>query len=439
MHTVPDKPYEISIREPDGSFVVPSIELFWDDIPGGADSYEVEFKRLSDSPNHLNLQGGETLITSRGQVGRRTSADIEEFDVRCVGCMYCWRVRAYKDGQWSEFSKTMYFNIMSATPTTEAQTTKYVPSSYLTGIDVSKWQGQNFPWDQIINDPINIKFSFIRISYATFPDDVNHPNLAITNIQKANAVGLLVLPYHCKYYYPGYPRVNWQSTDDEIRNDARAEAQNFWMQYTLIEPYLTNGKFQPALDIENGDINSNFLNGENDIDKLTGRQKLILWIDTWIDYVKQKNPNFNPIIYTSNSGANEIIKVKNYENWWIARYGSTLLEPSIPWDFWQYQGGIKDMPSDWDYIYLTGWEKGELDLDYFKGDENTLKQKFLINPSPSGSESFQNNAIHTDNSKLAPNIIEYAVTKIQDTLLILSNWFNQFIHFGSQSKTERGF
>jgi len=206
------------------------------------------------------------------------------------------------------------------------------------------------------------------------------------------------------------------------------------MQYTKIEPYLTNGKFQPALDIENDDINSNFLNGKNEIDKQTGRQKLILWIDTWIDYVKQKNSNFNPIIYTSDSGAKEIAKVKTYNNWWKAQYGAKPIEPSTPWDFWQYQGGINDMPAGWQYIYLTGWKK-DLDLDYFKGDENTLKQKFLINRhlDISTSTSVSDN---TANALSTEPVLKPAPNPIQDTVSKISTWLSQLIHFGSESKAE---
>ena len=173
----------------------------------------------------------------------------------------------------------------------------------------------------------------------------------------------------------GYPGVSKASKDQEIIADAQTEAKNF---YDTSASYLIPGNIQPVLDIENRDINTYF-SGDD------GARKLGLWINTWIQYLKNKNTNLEPIGYTSDSTVPQITKYSNLKYIWSARYYD-ILPDYTSWNIWQYT----------DKGVVNGIS-GNVDLDRFKGNKEQMISTLAIpntinNPpntpsTPSGSSS----------------------------------------------------
>jgi PKD repeat protein/GH25 family lysozyme M1 (1,4-beta-N-acetylmuramidase) len=258
--------------------------------------------------------------------------------------VYYYRPVIFVNNTWVNGS-IWSFNTSGVIPTPDPS-----PNPRVNGIDVSHWQ-KTIDWQKVKDS--GISFAFVRAQYGSY----THDRTFAANMQAAQNAGIKALPYHVK----GFPGVSEMSSNQQIIDDARDEAGQF---YTQAQSYLTEGKLQPGLAIAQEDINNYF---PSDI----GSQKLVLWIDTWIGYLKEKNSALEPIIYTSESGVSHI-GVENYPHWWIGLWGSST--PVNTWDFWQWT----------DRQNIDG-VVGDVDADFFNGDLAQLESKFVIGKSSTSS------------------------------------------------------
>jgi GH25 family lysozyme M1 (1,4-beta-N-acetylmuramidase) len=263
----------------------------------------------------------------------------------------------YNPNSWSQS--------ITATGRKDAFITK--SSNYLEGLDVSHYQNEkgSINWQSVSDS--GKKFVYIKATEGgTFLDPFYN-----LNIENAKSAGLLIGSYHVK---ENSASITKSSTDQAIFDDAQTEAEKF---YDTTASYLTSGNLQPMLDIENTDINTHF-SGDD------GAKKLGLWINTWVQYIKTKNPSLEPIGYTSDSTVPQITKYSSLKYVWIARYYEVL--PSNTWTIWQYtdQGVVNGIT-------------GNVDLDRFKGNTENLISTLGIPAStptitvtsPNGGELWQ--------------------------------------------------
>jgi len=182
-------------------------------------------------------------------------------------------------------------------------------AQYLSGIDVSKWQG-TVNWPQVCNS--GVKFAFVK---ATEGVGYTDPYFN-TNMTKAHAAGLLVGAYHFATPYTNG------------RYDAITEADAF---VAASQKYFTNGYLRPVLDLEQGSG--------------LGRKTLSAWVTDWMDRVKAKT-GIEPLLYVNSNYANNYLDVSlTRYDLWLAHYTfnlSKLPNPGIwpTWDFWQWTNSL---------------------------------------------------------------------------------------------------
>jgi lysozyme len=214
------------------------------------------------------------------------------------------------------------------------------------GIDVSRWQcGGNHA-----GDPINwaavrsagCQFVFVKATEGiTITDPFLH-----TLMPAARQAGLLAGAYHI--CWPG-------------ENDAAAEAAYFLQ---TAGRYVTSGFLVPVLDIE----------PRYNI----GGTAMVTWIDEWAGAVRAAT-GVTPLIYCSTSVASNLRRadptIDGRYRLWIAAYKAAA-EPDTGgwngWAFWQYS----------DSGTVPGIEGHRVDLDWFNGNEQSLRQYVIGGGTP---------------------------------------------------------
>ena len=207
-------------------------------------------------------------------------------------------------------------------------------STRLSGIDVSKWQG-DVNWQEV--KQAGVTFAFARATYGSVEVD----SLFNANWQGIKNVGLARGAYH------------FFVTAD----DATEQANLFLRTVGSLE----SGDLPPVLDVEaQSGTGSNLVSG----------------VQTWLDLVEQKLGR-KPIIYTGPSFWNENL-TSGFGSYplWVAEYGVSSPKPVNGWDgwtFWQHsQSGAVEGVS------------GSVDLDYFNGSQSDLE---ALTNSPAGASS----------------------------------------------------
>ena len=196
----------------------------------------------------------------------------------------------------------------------------------LTGIDVSKYQGE-IDFDKV--KAAGIRYVFVRATEGITYQDAFFKQ----NLDEAREAGLVIGAYH------------FYETDD----DPVSQLNNFTSLVTL-----QAGDLPPVVDIEK-------LHDNDQVD-LTEN------IQTYLDGLEQHYKT-KPIIYSGKNFANKYITTFSDYPLWLAEYQS--LYPTLPqgwnkWTFWQYSQTGK----------IDGIN-GDVDINRFNGQENSFK-KMLI-------------------------------------------------------------
>jgi GH25 family lysozyme M1 (1,4-beta-N-acetylmuramidase) len=151
------------------------------------------------------------------------------------------------------------------------------------GVDVSHWQ-ENFNWKAAANstdsDYPSIKFGIIKISQGK--SGIDH--LGNLHAKGAKDAGLKIGYYHYADQFLG-------GTDDEAINDAKAQAAHF---ISVVQGMPYKPDFPLMLDIENYDDKDKNIYIHWTPSKHTNN----LWIDTFINELKNNKPSYNTIIYS---------------------------------------------------------------------------------------------------------------------------------------------
>jgi lysozyme len=187
------------------------------------------------------------------------------------------------------------------------------------GIDVSYWQGLNIDWKKVRGN--GISFVLLRAT-SGLKKDSSYP----INYSGSGDAGILRGSYH--YFYPQY----------DVLQQAR-----------LFTNTILNGELPPILDVEqDGLTETNVRAFLKEFERVTGRK---------------------PIIYTSAYKWNTLIGTNtlwaSVYDLWVAHY-TTRPDPYLPkawiiWKFWQFTNKG----------HVDGYY-GDIDMNYFNGDENAL-------------------------------------------------------------------
>ncbi|MFA4836167.1 MAG: GH25 family lysozyme, partial [Dehalococcoidia bacterium] len=218
----------------------------------------------------------------------------------------------------------------------------YASSTYVSGIDVSHWQG-DINWTQVYN--AGYRFAFVKATGG----DSDPPQIIDeqfhTNMTQGRNAGMLMGAYH--FAYPQY-------------NNAADEARFF---VSVAGSYFTDGYLRPVLDVENCDS--------------VGKESLSNWIDEFMTTVETET-GVEPILYVNSNYANNYLNSSiNQYDLWIAHWRcDTTTPPNIgiwsDWSFWQYYGpeycGENSVPGITEPV----------DLDVFNGDLTGLQNEFGI-------------------------------------------------------------
>ena len=204
-------------------------------------------------------------------------------------------------------------------------------SERLKGADLSHWDGTI---DWVALKKTDLKFLFIKATQGTTYIDPDFED----NWQTAANYGFYRGAYH--FYQPN--------------EDAKAQAEHF-----LSVVKHQKGDILPVLDIE--------------IAHGVSPQALGKDIGIWLETVKSSIGRY-PIIYTDSPFWNESID-GNFSQYplWIATWDQGI-PPNLPkgwqrWMFWQYSstGSIPGIPD----------ARGKVDLDYFYGNEESLRSHLI--------------------------------------------------------------
>lgn len=192
-------------------------------------------------------------------------------------------------------------------------------SNRLTGIDVSKWQGQ-VNWSSV--QQAGIAFTFVRATYGVSEIDSSFND----NWQALKNAGITRGAYHF-----------FLAADDPVQ-----QAEFFIRTVGTLSP----NDLPPVVDVESDSgVNSN----------------LVANVQTWLNTVAQ-GLGRTPIIYTAPSYWNaNLTSAFGHYPLWVAEYGVSIPKPVNGWDewtFWQYSSTGK----------IAGIS-GEVDLDYFNGTQ----------------------------------------------------------------------
>jgi len=198
-----------------------------------------------------------------------------------------------------------------------SMTTNTTSPKEITGVDVSKYQGQ-IDFNQL--KAAGITYVFVKASEGNTYQD---PTFA-GNFAQAKQAGLIVSAYH---FY-------------ETNDAPNSQLENFTQ---LVK--LSSGDLPPVVDIEK-------LHMQDDM-MLMGNLQLYL-------NGLEKHYGVKPIIYTGLNFANQHVTEFAQYPLWIAEYGRT--QPTLPtgwssWTFWQ-----------WSQSHTLKGIEGQVDADRFNGD-----------------------------------------------------------------------
>ncbi len=203
-------------------------------------------------------------------------------------------------------------------------------AQYIEGVDVSHWQG-DIDWNQVYQD--GYRFAFVKATEGTNYVDSKFED----NMNNGSSAGLYMGAYH--FAHPD-------------SNSANNEADFF---ISVITPYLKNGYLVPVLDLEDGSS--------------LGKSALSQWVNDFMNRIYEKT-GLTGIVYTNSNYANNYLD-SSVTQWplWIANYG--VSEPNTgvwnSWYFWQYddKGSVSGI-------------SGDVDLDHYNGDVQSLYDNFVI-------------------------------------------------------------
>jgi len=164
-----------------------------------------------------------------------------------------------------------------------------LPQEFVDGIDVSHWQG-DIDWDQVYGS--GKRFAFVKASEGISYTDPNFEE----NLANGREAGMLMGAYH-------FAR--------SLNNSAVDEARFF---VSVIEDYLTEGYLRPALDLEVG---------EGDWDYLSE------WVHEFMNTVRDET-GIMPAIYVNSYYANNLDQSLAQYSLWITRWTYDSLSSQIP-------------------------------------------------------------------------------------------------------------
>lgn len=240
------------------------------------------------------------------------------------------------------------------------------------GVDASYWQG-NMDWTKTYN--AGARFAFVRSSRGlTYDDPLFTQNMnTISNMATAGKT-----IYAGAYHY-GIPSdaLTSSSTDEAIRDNARAEADHF---VNTAGAYMTAGWMRPVLDLENGATTAD-PNNPNVLVRLLSNSQLSSWANTFMNEVEAR-VGVEPLVYMNTNYASNYINTSLADrDLWIANYnsggvhGDPLTTGSPPtgkagdWSFWQYTSLGSSA--------LYGIPGNTIDLNVANGDINFVRS-FII-------------------------------------------------------------
>jgi len=231
------------------------------------------------------------------------------------------------------------------------------PAMPVKGIDVSSYQGckekdgQDIDWSQVYS--AGYSFALVRASWW----DSGVDKCFVTNMENADANGMLVGAYH--FAYPEYA-------------DAGSEARHF---FNVAKDYLKEGYLRPALDVENDPCFDSY--------PYNLRPKgLSDWVNKWMDTVQalarqELHTEVEPLLYVNRTYADFLDEhLANVYDLWIAHPKTPTCNPDGEpdtkkwnnWAFWQYYDPRVCGDNSG---YVPGIE-GPVDLDVFNGNMSRL-------------------------------------------------------------------
>jgi GH25 family lysozyme M1 (1,4-beta-N-acetylmuramidase) len=196
----------------------------------------------------------------------------------------------------------------------------------ITGIDISKWQG-NVDWDAVAAD--GVKFAFVRVS-----DGLNtFDQFFDSNWEEARAAGITTGVY--QFFRPS--------------QNAIAQADLMLQHMGELQP----GDLPPVIDVEDaGGLSSS---------------QVAAKVKQWIDHVEAET-GVRPIIYTGRFFWQDFVKSAAYADYplWIAHYTNGC--PNLPsqWSDWTFH----------QYTDSGSWDgaAGAIDTNRFNGDMDALHE-----------------------------------------------------------------
>jgi GH25 family lysozyme M1 (1,4-beta-N-acetylmuramidase) len=206
-----------------------------------------------------------------------------------------------------------------------------LPLEFVDGIDVSHWQG-DIDWGQVYGS--GKRFAFVKASEGiSYIDPCFEQNMV-----NGRDAGMLMSAYH--FARP-------------LNNSAVDEARFF---VSVIQNYLTEGYLRPALDLEVGEGQWDYLSQ---------------WVHDFMNTVRDET-GIIPVIYVNSHYANNLDPSLTQYSLWVARWTydtSILPDPGVwpSWDFWQWS----------DETECPGID-GYVDGDVYNGNIDGLRDSFEI-------------------------------------------------------------
>jgi lysozyme len=239
----------------------------------------------------------------------------------------------------------------------------------LTGIDISKWNGD---WNAAKAKSAGASFAYIKASQASYLD----PNF-LANYKIAKASGI----YFGAYHYMDYTR-------------SVSESANFFV--TVLNNYPCD--LPPVVDYEQNRTDNNIAAAK-------------AYLRQFLELLRARG--YKPVIYTSSGFWGKYGENNSY--WagyplWLAQY---VTKPTVPkpwnkWTFWQYSSTGKGA--------TYGTESFNVDLNRFNGDISAL-ESFAGIRRPSTVEL--ENRITTLEQRATT--IEQRITTLEQTVTALKN------------------
>lgn len=224
-------------------------------------------------------------------------------------------------------------------------------SQNITGIDVSRWQG-DVDWELVVLS--GKTFAFVKATEGmTYTDPKFHQNM-----KQGTKAGMIMGAYHF------------------ARPDNNTPLQDATNYLNAMGPYFGENTLPPALDLENPG------NGTN-LSELYTSEALTKWALEWLSIVESKT-GYTPIVYTNGFYAAYLQPEINQYDLWIAKPGTSPSDPPTNIGVW----------NDWAIKQYT-WEgqvdgiNGFVDLNVFNG--SPLAFLNFINPPTSVENSFWDN------------------------------------------------